>query len=108
MLKYSTLLTVTRQYYFLDSSDPDSHATLMERKTAVSDWLKSVVGNCVEREVQAEDSSDGDDPKKVFSFLTGNQISEASEAAQRLGNLYLSWNTAELGWYFEYRTVRNQ
>lgn len=65
---------------FLDTSD--SHLTLQQRKTAVSDWLKSVVEDVILKEVLAGGL---DEPKKVFSYLTGYQLPEACQAAQNKG-----------------------
>lgn len=69
---------------------PDSHLTMMQRKLAVSDWLKSVVADVVSNEMRKDELGNRDDPKNVFTLLTGYQVAEACEEAQNIGDHQMS------------------
>ncbi|BES93176.1 Nuclear pore complex protein nup98 [Nesidiocoris tenuis] len=67
-----------------DCSD-DGHFCVMQRKSAVSDWLES----CLSEEVTKE-AADQDGTAGVYSYLTGHKIFEACEKAQSLRDFQLS------------------
>lgn len=61
----------------------------MQRKLALSDWLKNVVLSNVSDDIKrAENLENNDSPvNKVYTYLTGNQVEEACQAAQSIGIL---------------------
>lgn len=78
--------------YLPINAEPNSHLCLMQRKLALSDWLKNVVLSNVSDDIKrAENIESNDSPvNKVYTYLTGNQVDEACQAAQSIGDFRLS------------------
>uniref|UniRef100_A0A146M9Y3 Nuclear pore complex protein Nup98-Nup96 n=1 Tax=Lygus hesperus TaxID=30085 RepID=A0A146M9Y3_LYGHE len=65
----------------IDDCSPDGHSCVMQRKTAVSDWLEVVLSD----EVLDEAALTGG-TASVYSYLTGHKILEACEEAHKIGD----------------------
>ncbi|KAK6637009.1 hypothetical protein RUM43_010680 [Polyplax serrata] len=72
----------------LTQEDPLSHKTMMARKEALTEWLKTCAAKTIRKEVEESDSSR--EPNKhvsaVLSLLSGREIEEACDRLQKNGD----------------------
>ncbi|XP_068587741.1 nuclear pore complex protein Nup98-Nup96 [Cebidichthys violaceus] len=71
-----------------DPETPDEYEQQLERRRTFSAWLSRGAGRKVEEEVAL--AAKGRHTDAIFSFLTGNRISEACRLAQKEGDHRLS------------------
>lgn len=70
------------------SSDVRDRIISLRRKTALSEWLQTIVAPSVDADLRNNPSSEWS--SAVFSHLTGNQISKACDVAIDAGNVRLA------------------
>ena len=76
---------------------PDSHEVTMLRREAVSEWLREVVSPSVREDVRRAKmmgNTTVGNVEQILAHLSGNDVSEACNAAHRTGNHYAALVTA--------------
>ncbi|KAH8101186.1 nuclear protein 96-domain-containing protein [Cristinia sonorae] len=70
------------------SSDVRARVLNLHRKAALSEWLQTYVASSVDADLRNNPGSEW--PATVFTYLTGNQIAKACDAAIDAGNVRLA------------------
>lgn len=77
-----------------DMSMPGEYKQQLERRQTVSSWLSQGATYRVDEEVAL--AGKGCHTDAIFSYLTGNRISEACELAQKEGELKIKSQSSKL------------